>query len=70
MLGLFVDKINRVNVMVYIYMLFVVGIDRWVFYYIMGVMSVVGCSLILGSVIIVMVMKLLIVVLRVEDVEW
>jgi drug/metabolite transporter (DMT)-like permease len=67
--GLSADKTNRANAMVYTHMLFAVGIDRWVFHHTMGVMSVAGCSLILGSAITVMVMKSSTVVPRVEDVE-
>lgn len=50
MVGFVGEKSNRVMVMVYIYMLFVVGFDRWVFGYIMGLWSVMGCVLILGGV--------------------
>lgn len=67
--GLAADKTNKANAMVYTHMLFAVGVDRWVFGHVMGVMSVAGCSLILGSAITIMIMKSSSPMPRVEDVE-
>lgn len=47
--GLGSDKSNKANAMVYTHMLFAVSFDRWVFGHRMGVMSAMGCILILGS---------------------
>lgn len=47
--GLAADKSNRANAMVYTHMLFAVAFDRWVFGHRMGLMSFMGCALILGS---------------------
>ncbi|KAH8175705.1 eamA-like transporter family protein [Sarocladium implicatum] len=67
--GLSLDKTNRANAMVYTHMLFAVGVDRWVFHHSMGLLSVAGCSLILGSAVTVMVMKSSPAVPKVQDVE-
>jgi drug/metabolite transporter (DMT)-like permease len=40
---------NRATAMTYTHMLFAAGFDRWVFGHRMGVVSVVGCGLIVGS---------------------
>ncbi|PHH59402.1 hypothetical protein CDD81_3233 [Ophiocordyceps australis] len=55
--GLGADKSNRANAMVYTQMLFAVAFDRWVFGHSMGLMSLLGCSLILGSAISVVLAK-------------
>ncbi|KAK5997133.1 putative membrane protein [Cladobotryum mycophilum] len=55
--GLGADKSNRANAMVYTHMLFAVSFDRWVFGHTMGVMSFLGCALILGSAITVVLTK-------------
>ncbi|RCI17152.1 hypothetical protein L249_2360 [Ophiocordyceps polyrhachis-furcata BCC 54312] len=47
--GLAADTSNRANAMVYTHMLFAVAFDRWVFGHRMGPMSLLGCALILGS---------------------
>lgn len=47
--GLAADKSNRANAMVYTHMLFAVAFDRWVFGHRMGLVSFLGCVLILGS---------------------
>ncbi|PFH57155.1 hypothetical protein XA68_15429 [Ophiocordyceps unilateralis] len=47
--GLAADTSNRANAMVYTHMLFAVVFDRWVFGHRMQLMSVLGCALILGS---------------------
>lgn len=47
--GLQADKSNRANSMVYTHMLFAASFDRWVFHHEMNVMSFLGCALILGS---------------------
>ncbi|KAK4122849.1 hypothetical protein N657DRAFT_575077 [Parathielavia appendiculata] len=43
------EKSNRATAMVYTHMLFAAGFDRWVFGHQMGVVSLVGCGLIVGS---------------------
>ncbi|KAK4101932.1 hypothetical protein N658DRAFT_424610 [Parathielavia hyrcaniae] len=43
------EKSNRATAMVYTHMLFAAGFDRWVFGHRMGVVSLVGCGLIVGS---------------------
>ncbi|KAK4140080.1 uncharacterized protein C8A04DRAFT_32439, partial [Dichotomopilus funicola] len=43
------EKSNRATAMVYTHMLFAAGFDKWVFGHEMGVVSVVGCGLIVGS---------------------
>ncbi|KAK3988166.1 hypothetical protein QBC44DRAFT_105987 [Cladorrhinum sp. PSN332] len=43
------EKSNRATAMVYTHMLFAAGFDRWVFGHHMGVVSVLGCGLILGG---------------------
>ncbi|KAK3191346.1 hypothetical protein K4F52_002557 [Lecanicillium sp. MT-2017a] len=55
--GLSGDKSNRANAMVYTHMLFAASFDRWVFGHSMGLMSFLGCALILGSAISVVLMK-------------
>ncbi|KAL3960161.1 hypothetical protein ACCO45_005278 [Purpureocillium lilacinum] len=67
--GLAADKSNRANAMVYTHMLFAVAFDRWVFGHRMGVMSFLGCALILGSAIGVVFMKKPPSPPKVEDVE-
>ncbi|RDA93851.1 hypothetical protein CP533_6379 [Ophiocordyceps camponoti-saundersi (nom. inval.)] len=47
--GLAADTSNRANAMVYTHMLFAVAFDRWVFGHRMEPMSLLGCALILGS---------------------
>lgn len=47
--GLGGEKSNRATAMVYTHMLFAVGFDKWVFGHEMGIMSLIGCSLIVGS---------------------
>ncbi|UNI20016.1 hypothetical protein JDV02_006152 [Purpureocillium takamizusanense] len=67
--GLAADKSNRANAMVYTHMLFAVAFDRWVFGHRMGVMSFLGCALILGSAIGVVLMKKPPAPPKLEDVE-
>jgi drug/metabolite transporter (DMT)-like permease len=43
------ERSNRATAMVYTHMLFAAGFDRWVFGHRMGVVSVVGCGLVVGS---------------------
>jgi drug/metabolite transporter (DMT)-like permease len=47
--GLAGEKSNRATAMVYTHMLFAAGFDRWVFGHEMGVLSLMGCGLIIGS---------------------
>lgn len=47
--GLAADTSNRANAMVYTHMLFAVAFDRWVLGHRMGLMSFLGCALIMGS---------------------
>lgn len=47
--GLAADTSNRANAMVYTHMLFAVAFDRWVLGHHMGLMSFLGCVLIMGS---------------------
>jgi len=47
--GLGAEKSNRATAMVYTHMLFAAGFDRWIFGHEMGGVSLVGCSLIIGS---------------------
>lgn len=47
--GIAGEKSNRATAMVYTHMLFAAGFDRWVFGHEMGVLSLVGCGLIIGS---------------------
>lgn len=42
-------KSNRAMAMVYTHMLFAAGFDKWIFGNEMGIMSVIGCGLIVGS---------------------
>ncbi|KAJ6441925.1 Leucine-tRNA ligase, cytoplasmic [Purpureocillium lavendulum] len=67
--GLAADKSNRANAMVYTHMLFAVAFDRWVFGHRMGVMSFLGCALILGSAVGVVFMKKPPAPPKLEDVE-
>lgn len=67
--GLGADKSNRANAMVYTHMLFAASFDRWVFGHRMGLMSGMGCTLILGSAIGVVLMKKAPAPKTVEDVE-
>ncbi|PNY26637.1 membrane protein [Tolypocladium capitatum] len=67
--GLSADKSNRANAMVYTHMLFAVAFDRWVFGHRMGLMSFLGCVLILGSAVGVMFMKKKPPPPKVEDAE-
>lgn len=67
--GLGADKSNRANAMVYTHMLFAASFDRWVFGHRMGLMSGMGCTLILGSAIGVVLMKKPPAPKTVEDVE-
>ncbi|TQS33704.1 hypothetical protein Golomagni_05940 [Golovinomyces magnicellulatus] len=55
--GLGADKSNKANAMVYTHMIFAASFDRWVFGNKMGLMSFLGCALILGSAISVVLMK-------------
>ncbi|KAL2131469.1 hypothetical protein VTI74DRAFT_4980 [Chaetomium olivicolor] len=43
------EKSNRATAMVYTHMLFAAGFDKWVFGHQMGIVSLVGCGLIVGS---------------------
>ncbi|KAH6851233.1 hypothetical protein B0I37DRAFT_429789 [Chaetomium sp. MPI-CAGE-AT-0009] len=43
------EKSNRATAMVYTHMLFAAGFDKWVFGHEMGVVSLLGCGLIVGS---------------------
>lgn len=43
------EKSNRATAMVYTHMLFAAAFDRWIFGHQMGIYSVVGCGLIIGS---------------------
>lgn len=43
------ERSNRATAMVYTHMLFAAGFDRWVFHHEMGVLSLIGCGLIVGS---------------------
>lgn len=47
--GLSIDRSNRANAMVFTHMLFAAGFDRWVFGQSMGWMSLMGCGLIIGG---------------------
>jgi drug/metabolite transporter (DMT)-like permease len=47
--GLGSEKSNRANAMIYTHMLFAAGFDRWVFGHQMGLVSLAGCGLIIGS---------------------
>jgi drug/metabolite transporter (DMT)-like permease len=47
--GLGMERSNRANAMVYTHMLFAAGFDRWVFGHRMGLVSLAGCGLIIGS---------------------
>jgi len=47
--GIAGEKSNRATAMVYTHMLFAAGFDRWVFGHYMGVFSLLGCGLIVGS---------------------
>ncbi|KAB5585449.1 hypothetical protein GE09DRAFT_946078 [Coniochaeta sp. 2T2.1] len=47
--GLAGEKSNRATAMVYTHMLFAAGFDRWVFGHEMGLLSLIGCGLIIGS---------------------
>lgn len=47
--GLGGEKSNRATAMVYTHMLFAAGFDKWIFGHEMGVFSLVGCGLIVGS---------------------
>ncbi|KAK4188802.1 putative AAA family ATPase pontin [Podospora australis] len=47
--GIAGEKSNRATAMVYTHMLFAAGFDRWVFGHTMGLISVIGCGLILGG---------------------
>ncbi|KJZ80353.1 hypothetical protein HIM_00203 [Hirsutella minnesotensis 3608] len=47
--GLAADSSNRANAMVYTQMLFAPAFDWWVFGHRMGLMSFLGCTLVLGS---------------------
>jgi drug/metabolite transporter (DMT)-like permease len=67
--GLSGDKSNRANAMVYTHMLFAASFDRWVFGHSMGLMSFLGCALILGSAITVVLMKRPPPPAKTEDVE-
>lgn len=55
--GLGKDKSNRANSMIYTHMLFAASFDWWVFGHRMGLVSFLGCALILGSAIGVMFLK-------------
>jgi drug/metabolite transporter (DMT)-like permease len=47
--GIAGEKSNRATAMVYTHMLFAAGFDRFVFGHEMGVLSLIGCGLIIGS---------------------
>lgn len=47
--GLSIDRSNRANAMVFTHMLFAAGFDKWIFGQSMGLMSLAGCGLIIGS---------------------
>lgn len=47
--GIAGEKSNRATAMVYTHMLFAAGFDRWVFGHRMGALSLIGCGLIVGS---------------------
>ncbi|OAA59449.1 Drug/metabolite transporter [Cordyceps fumosorosea ARSEF 2679] len=55
--GLSKDKSNKANSMIYTHMLFAASFDWWVFGHRMGLVSFLGCALILGSAIGVMFLK-------------
>lgn len=55
--GLSADRTNKANTMIYTHMLFAAGIDRWVFHHEPSLMSFLGCVLILGSAISVVILK-------------
>ncbi|GAO17510.1 hypothetical protein UVI_02000900 [Ustilaginoidea virens] len=55
--GLAADKSNRANAMVYTHMVFAASFDRWIFGHRMGLASLAGCTLILGSALGVVLMK-------------
>ncbi|TQV97582.1 hypothetical protein V2A60_006672 [Cordyceps javanica] len=68
--GLSKDKSNKANSMIYTHMLFAASFDWWVFGHRMGLISFLGCTLILGSAIGVMFLKKTPkVVAKVEDRE-
>lgn len=67
--GLAGDKSNKANAMVYTHMIFAASFDRWVFGHHMGLMSFLGCALILGSAIGVVMMKKTPRAPKPEDVE-
>ncbi|OAA67131.1 DUF6 domain containing protein [Niveomyces insectorum RCEF 264] len=48
-MGLGMERSNRATAMVYTHMLFAAGFDRFVFGHEMGLVSLVGCGLIVGS---------------------
>lgn len=47
--GIGSEKSNRATAMVYTHMLFAAAFDRWIFGHQMGIYSVIGCGLIIGS---------------------
>ncbi|KAK0705054.1 hypothetical protein B0H67DRAFT_498566 [Lasiosphaeris hirsuta] len=47
--GLGGEKSNRATAMVYTHMLFAAGFDKWIFGHEMGVVSLIGCGMIVGS---------------------
>lgn len=67
--GLAGDKSNKANAMVYTHMIFAATYDRWVFKHRMGLMSFLGCVLILGSAIGVVFMKRPPTITKLQDLE-
>ncbi|KAJ3497905.1 hypothetical protein NLG97_g1545 [Lecanicillium saksenae] len=67
--GLGKDKSNKANSMIYTHMLFAASFDWWVFGHKMGLISFLGCTLILGSAIGVMFLRKPKPIPKVEDSE-
>ncbi|CEJ89722.1 hypothetical protein VHEMI05547 [[Torrubiella] hemipterigena] len=55
--GLGSDKSNKANAMIYTHMIFAAIYDRYIFNHVMGLLSFLGCVLILGSAICAVVLK-------------
>lgn len=55
--GLGADKSNKANAMIYTHMIFAALYDRYIFNHVMGLLSFLGCILILGSAICAVVLK-------------
>ncbi|KAJ6784754.1 hypothetical protein PWT90_04664 [Aphanocladium album] len=67
--GLGKDKSNKANSMIYTHMLFAASFDWWVFGHKMGLISFLGCTLILGSAIGVMFLRKPKPIAKLEDSE-